>query len=105
MLTDRAANNVIIVALAMISILLIRTCSVMERTPAPKMDPIVFQTSENREKEPMTTTWCYYIVEGVKAKHAVTTEQNIKEGEDEWSHRHKRRVDAAKVDFPPVSCD
>lgn len=61
--------------------------------------------TEKQENRQMTTEWCYYIVEGVKAKHSITTSKMDSETNAEWAARHRGYVDAAKAEFVPVSCN
>lgn len=102
---ERHLNVAVIAVLFVASVISIRTCSrIDEESRRSSSFDIYFRDLDMKERK-VTTTWCYYISEGVKAEHSVTTTQNEGETIDEWVDRHDAIVTAAKVKYPPVSCD
>lgn len=105
MLTDRAANRIIIIVLMAVATMMVRTCSSLEAMASQQVAESGHKiaTKEITIMNEKITTWKFYIVEGVKAEHVVKTTREEGETNDEWAARHKAQIDADKVLFVPVN--
>lgn len=104
-LTDRAVARLslwALVAVAGLVLLIAYEMSVSVRIAEGSAGRRIASLTEMEEFD-MRTTWKYYIVEGVKADHTITTSKLESETNDEWVARHAAIVDAAKAVFVPVN--